>query len=217
MKFRGPLVTLSAVAVLGAGLMFANISQEQAPVVTGTPVAAPPQTTAITASPAPASPSFPAKADYVGKITTAKGVITLDIAIEGDKAVAYACDGSAIESWMRGPALNGTVSLTSKDKTGRLEGRLDGTAVVGTLWIGAKKWDFTAQPAQSPAGLYVYEQDGVRGSWIVDASGKATGVLRRDDGSTAPAPGLAIGVDYANTVIDGNTVIAQRVEGSSDV
>lgn len=214
MKVRGPLVTLSAVAVLGAGLLFANISQEQASVVTGTPVAAPPPTTTITAPPAPASPSFPAKADYVGKIATAKGVITLDITVEGGKAVAYACDGNAIESWMRGPALNGTVSLTSKDKTGRLEGRLEGTAVVGTLWIGAKKWDFTTEPAQSPAGLYVYEQDGVRSSWIVDASGKATGVLRRDDGSTVPAPGLAAD---GSTVIDGNTVIAARVGGNSDV
>lgn len=214
MKVRGPLVTLGAVALLGAGLLFANISQQQASVVTGTPVAAPPPTTTITASPTPASPSFPAKADYVGKIPTAKGVITVDIAVEGDKAVAYACDGDVIESWMRGPALNGTVSLASKDKTGRLEGRLDGTAVVGTLWIGAKKWDFTAEPAQSPAGLYVYEQDGVRSSWIVDTSGKATGVLRRADGSTAPAPGLA---PDGSAVIDGNTVVAARVGGSSDV
>jgi hypothetical protein len=214
MKIRGPLVTLSAVAVLGAGLLFANISQEQASVVRGTPVAAPPPTTTITASPAPASPSFPVKADYVGKIPTATGVITLDITVEGGKAVAYACDGTAIESWMRGAAHNGTVSLASKDQTGRLEGRLDGTAVVGTLWIGAKKWDFTAEPAQSPAGLYVYEQDGVRSSWIIDTTGKATGVLRRADGSTAPAPGLAAD---GRAVIDGSTVTPARVGGGSDV
>ncbi|MFI5509595.1 hypothetical protein ACIA48_19175 [Mycobacterium sp. NPDC051804] len=216
MKVRGPLVTLSAVAVLGAGILFVNISQEQASVVPGTPVAAP-VTTTVTAAPAPRAPSFPAKVDYVGKIPTAKGVITLDIAVEGDKAVAYACDGNSIESWMRGPAVDGAVSLSSKDKTGRVEGRLDGTAVVGTLWIGAKKWDFTAEPAQSPAGLYVYEQDGVRSSWIVDSSGKATGVLRLSDGSTSPAPGLAIGIGYANTVIDGRTVTAARVGGTDDV
>jgi hypothetical protein len=138
----------------------------------------------------------------------------LDIAVEGGKAVAYACDGTSIESWMRGPAVNGTVSLASKDGTGRLEGRLDGTAVVGTLWIGQKKWDFVAETAQSPAGLYVYEQGGVRSSWIIDSSGKATGVLRQEDGSTVPAPGLE---NDGSAVIGGRTVIAARVRGASDV
>jgi hypothetical protein len=213
MKVRGPLITLTAAAVLGAGILLVNISQEQPSVVPGAPIAAPVTTTA-TAPPAPRAPAFPAKADYVGKIPTAKGVITLDIAVEGDRAVAYACDGNSIESWMRGPAVNGVVSLASKDKTGRLEGRLDGDAIVGTLWIDTKKWDFTAEPAQAPAGLYVYERDGIRSSWIIDTSGKATGVLRRDDGSTAPAPDL--GAD-GSTVIDGNAVTAARVGGSSDV
>lgn len=216
MKVHGPLVTLSAAAVLGAGILLVNVSQEPAAVVPGTPVAAP-VTTTVTTPPAPPRPAFPAEADYVGKIPAARGAITLDIAIEGDKAVAYACDGNSIESWMRGPAVNGAVSLASKDNTGRLEGRLVGDAVVGTLWIGAKKWDFSAEPAQSPAGLYVYERNGIRGSWVVDMSGKATGVLRRENGSTTPAPDLVIGVGYGSSVIDGNTVTAARVGGASDV
>ena len=211
MKVRGPLITLAAVAALGVGILTVNISQEES-VVPGTPVAAP--TTITTTAAAPPAPAFPTKADYVGKIPTANGAITLDIAVEGDKAVAYACDGASIESWMRGSAVNGTVSLASKDGTGRLEGRLDGTAVVGTLWIGQKKWDFRAETVQSPAGLYVYEQGGVRGSWIVDSSGKATGVLRQVDGSTVPAPGLA---NDGSTVIGGRTVTAARVRGASDV
>ena len=211
MKVRGPLITLAAVAAVGVGILTVNISQEES-VVPGTPVAVP--TTITTTAAAPPAPAFPAKADYVGKIPTANGSITLDIAVEGDKAVAYACDGTSIESWMRGSAVNGTVSLASKDGTGRLEGRLDGTAVVGTLWIGQKKWDFRAETAQSPAGLYVYEQGGVRSSWIIDSSGKATGVLRQDDGSTVPAPGLE---NDGSAVIGGRTVTAARVRGASDV
>ncbi len=77
-----------------------------------------------------------------------------------------------------------------------------------------KKWDFRAETAQSPAGLYVYEQGGVRSSWIVDSSGKATGVLRQDDGSTVPAPGLETD---GSAVIGGRTVTATRVRGASDV
>jgi hypothetical protein len=221
MKIRGPLVTLAAVAALGVGILLVNMSKEEsAPPAspyhqpTTTAAAATPAAPAPPPPPAPPAAAFPAKADYVGKIPTAEGTITLDITIEGDKAVAYACDGNSIESWFRGSATNGALSLASKDKTGRLEGRLEGNAVVGTLWIGEKKWDFKADPAQPPAGLYVYDNAGVRNSWIIDGNGGVTGVQRRPDGSTAPAPGLSID---RTAVIDGQTIVATRVEGASDV
>ena len=164
--------------------------------------------------PTPARAAFPSNADYVGKIPTATGTITLDISVEGDKAIAYACDGNSVEVWLRGRAVNGAVSLASKDKASRLEGRLEGSAVVGTLWIGEKKWDFKADATQPPAGLYVYEDAGVRNSWIIDADGGVTGVQRRPDGSTVRAPGLSLD---GTSVVDGRTVVAIRIEGDSDV
>jgi hypothetical protein len=217
MNVRGPLITLAAVAALGAGILFVNISQEPEP---GKPVADP--TTSAPATPAPRAPAptpppppaFPAKADYVGKVPAAAGTISVEITVEGDKAVAYACDGNTVESWLRGPAVNGTVSLANKDKTSRLEGHLEGAAIVGTLSIGENKWNFTAPVAQPPAGLYVYEESGVRGSWIVDSNGSVTGVLRLSDGSTVPAPGLETD---ATSVVDGRPVTATRVQGGSDV
>jgi hypothetical protein len=205
MKVRGPLITLAAVAALGAGILLVNISRE--PASSDKPVAEATTSTAAVpaADPAPApppGPMFPAKADYVGKVPTANGAIT------------YACDGNSVESWLRGPAVNGTVSLANTDRTSRIEGRLQGAAVVGTLWIGEKKWDFAAPAAQPPAGLYVYDDGGSRGSWIVDPSGAVTGVLRLSDGSTVPAPGLETD---RTSVIDGRTVTATRVQGDSDV
>jgi hypothetical protein len=222
MKIRGPLVTLGAVAVLGVGILLVNISQQEDPAPSGKPAesttSAPATATAAPTPPpaptTPPAPAFPANADYVGKIPIASGVITLEITVEGDKAVAYACDGNTIESWLRGSAVNGVVSLANKDKSSRLEGRLEGASVVGTLWIGEKRWDFKADPAQPPAGLYVYDNAGVRNSWIIDPSGGVTGVQRRPDGSTAPAPGLSID---RTAVIDGQTIVATRVEGASDV
>jgi hypothetical protein len=218
MKIRGPIVTLGAVAALGIGIWLVNVSKQE-------PEPAPPaaQSTTTTTVPAPQPPppapepppaAFPAKADYVGKVPTATGTITLDISIDGDKAIAYACDGNTVESWLRGSAVNGTVSLASKDKTARLEGRLEGYAVVGTLSIGEKKWDFNAPAAQPPAGLYVYENAGVRNSWIVDPNGGVTGVQRREDGSTAPAPKLTTG---GIADIDGIEVRVIRVEGDTNV
>ena len=220
MKIRGPILTLGAVAVLGVAILLVNISKEESP-PPGKPAAqtttAVAPTTAAAPPPAPATPpppAFPAKADYVGKVPTANGTITLEITVDGDKAIAYACDGNTVESWLRGSAVNGAVSLANKDKTSRLEGSLQGSAIVGTLWIGEKKWDFNAPVAQPPAGLYVYENAGVRNSWIVDSDGAVTGVQRREDGSTTPAPKLTTdGI----ADIDGIEVRAIRVEGDSNV
>lgn len=221
MKIRGPLATLGAVAVLGGGIWLVNVSKESEPATPATPVAAsapaavptetvpaPPPTTA------PAGPAFPARADYVGKIPTRAGVITLDISVDGGKAIAYACDGNSVEVWLTGPAEQGAVTLANKDRTSRLEGRLQGDTVVGTLWIEQRKWEFTAAAAQAPAGLYVYEDAGVRNSWIVDADGTVTGVQRRADGTTSPAPALSTD---GTALIDGRQVAATRVTGDDNV
>lgn len=219
MKIRGPLATLGAVAVLGVGILLVNMSKEDSapsgkPAAQSTTTVAPTTAAAPPAPNTPPPPAFPAQADYVGKFPTANGTITLEITVQGDKAVAYACDGNTVESWLRGSAVNGALSLANKDKTNRLEGHLEGNAVVGTLWIGEKKWDFNAPAAQPPSGLYVYENAGVRNSWIVDPNGGVTGVQRREDGSTAPAPQLTTD-GIAN--IDGIEVKAIRVQGASDV
>jgi hypothetical protein len=218
MKIPGPVVTLGAVAVLGVGILLVNMSKEESappskPAAQSATTVAPTTATAPLAPTPPPPPAFPAQADYVGKIPTANGTITLEITVQGDKAVAYACDGNTVESWLRGSAVNGALSLANKDKTSRLEGHLEGDAVVGTLWIGERKWDFKAGPTQPPAGLYIYENAGVRNSWIIDGNGGVTGVQRRPDGSTAPAPGLSID---RTAVVDGQTIVATRVEGASD-
>ena len=218
MKIRGPIVTLGAVAALGIGIWVVNVSKQEPepapPAAQSTTTTTVPAPQPLPPAPQPPPAAFPAKADYVVKVPTAAGTITLDISVEGDKAIAYACDGNTVESWLRGSAVNGAVSLASKDKTSRLEGRLKGDAVVGTLSIGEKKWDFNAPAAQPPAGLYVYENAGIRNSWIVDPNGGVTGVQRREDGSTVPAPKLTTdGI----ADIDGIEVRAIRVEGDTNV
>jgi hypothetical protein len=217
MRIRGPIVTLAAVAALGVGILLVNISQQGDSSPPANPYAQSTTTTAAAPPPAPSTPppqAFPAKADYVGKIPIASGVITLEITVQGEKAVAYACDGNTIESWLRGSAVNGVVTLANKDKTSHLDGHLQGSSVVGTLWIGAKKWDFNAAEAQPPAGLYVNEDAGVRTSWIIDGNGGVTGVQRQPGGSTRPAPGLSLD---RTSVINGRPVVANRVDGDSNV
>ena len=107
-------MTMGAVAALGVGILIANISQENQSAAPATPVAESPTTTAAAQAPTPstpttppAPPAFPVKADYVGKIPISSGVITLEITIDGEKAVAYACDGNTVEVWLSGSAKNG--------------------------------------------------------------------------------------------------------------
>ncbi len=95
------------------------------------------------------------KADYVGTISTNNGAITLDITVDGDKAIAYACDGNSVEVWLRGSAADGAVRLASKDRTSSLDGRLGGSSVTGTLAIRGKSWQLNATEVRDPAGLYV--------------------------------------------------------------
>jgi hypothetical protein len=94
---------------------------------------------------------------------------------------------------------------------GPTQGQLDRR---NALWIGAKKWEFTTPEVAPPAGLYVYEANGERNSWIVEPNGGVTGVQRRADGATAPAAGLS---PDGTSVLDGQTVTATKVQGGDDV
>jgi hypothetical protein len=210
LKGSGPLATLLAVTALGAGIWAFDASQESQPAAPATPVAAS-TTTATTSAPAPSTtaappalPAFPAKANYVGKIPTASGHITLEITINGAKSVAYACDGKSVEVWLRGSATNGVLALKSKDSASSLDGHLEGDGVVGTLTIGQESFEYTATPVDPPAGLYVYNADGSRTSWILQPDGSLTGVERRADGSTVPAGPLASAADRVEGDEDGN-------------
>ena len=206
---RGPLITLAAVVVLAAVLLAVNVSKEDdgaTPAPGPAATAAPDPTTTATS----AAVEFPAQATYVGQIPVATGTLTLAIAVEGEDAVAYACDGSAVESWLAGDAEAGRLELEGREGA-RLEGEFDGATVRGILWLGDRSWTFDAAPAEPPAGLYLANVGDVRASWIVTQDGTVTGVLRGGDGGTTPAPALA---PDGTAVVDGETVTADPVSGS---
>jgi hypothetical protein len=143
-KIRGPVITLAAVAVLGGGLWFANADSDTspAPAPSAAAVTAPAPSAAPPAAPPPVQ--FPASADYVGSVPTKAETIVLDIAVDGATATAYVCDGASIEVWLRGSATDGALALANPDGSSRLEAKLVGDDLAGTLFIGERKWDFTA-------------------------------------------------------------------------
>ncbi|MET7772851.1 hypothetical protein [Nocardia sp. NPDC005366] len=218
MKRLGPWLTLAVVAVLGLILLTVNMSKESTPTAAQTTATTAATTTAATttaATPTSAAPApFPANADYVGTITPATGgALTLEITVEGEKAIAYLCDGASIESWLRGSAVNGRLQLTGKNDA-TLDGASSGPGVGGRITVAGKQWDFTAAPVTPPAGLYIYTDNGARQSWIVNSAGAVTGVQRAADGATSPAPALA---PDATALVGGKKITANKVSGGDDV
>lgn len=217
MKKHGPMLTLLAVALFMLAMFAVNMTKAKRVAASGDAYAAAPASTpslstpslstsslstSLTAAPTPtatpaqtatsassAVPSgFPPQVTYTG--WTAGHEASIAIAVKAHRGVAYLCDGAQVESWLRGNAEAG--GLTLRGKAGdALTGRLTGHTVAGEISVGGRRLAFSAQLSSPPAGLYTATVAAVqaRVTWIVRADGGQTGVQLRD-GRVAPAPRL---------------------------
>ncbi|MGH3903346.1 MAG: hypothetical protein ACRDTE_04000 [Pseudonocardiaceae bacterium] len=233
MRYRGPVITLLAVAALAAVLFVVNMrtvaetaARGSAPPATAPPAAQVPVVTAPPDSPpappppagqpAPPPPAAPPQANYAGR--TSGNEATIAIAVEGDAASAYVCDGKQIESWLDGTIENGRLTLQGGDGD-QVTGSVQDGAVFGTMWVQGKQWPYSAQPAQAPAGLYDGQGtvDGApaRVGWIVLQDGSQVGVADIG-GVRQPAP--AIDPQQLRSVeLGGSVIVPQPVGGHDDV
>ena len=213
MAQRGPLVT--AVVVVGGlvGLMTANSAgglvtaerhrergrasprdrrSEQPPAAAQPPATRPrrqPPTATVpttTTEEPPPPPAFPAEAVYAGK---AAGVpLWIAVAVKGEEASAYVCDGETVEVWLKGTAVDGGIDIASKDGASHAVGALEGEALAGSVTVaGNEPHDFTIAPAPPPAGLYRGEDGETPVGWIVMPNGKVIGVAKTPSGNVARA------------------------------
>jgi hypothetical protein len=235
MAQRGPLVT--AIVVVGGlvGLMSANaagglvtaggpsptpeqagqtqtIPPNEAPVETST---APPVVTTTepttTKPPPPPAASFPAEVVYDGKVNGNPAWVA--VAVKGEDASAYLCDGAAVESWLMGTAKDGKVNLTSKDGASTLTADLQANgSLAGTLSIAGQPFGFTISVAPPPAGLYRGQDGQTTVGWIILPNGKQVGIAKT--GSTeAPAPKLD--PSKGGATVGGKFVPAEKVTGET--
>jgi serine/threonine-protein kinase len=125
--------------------------------------------------------------------------------------VAYLCDGTQVEAWLRGRAQDGVVTLSGKSGNA-LTGRLSGHTVSGEIRVQGRRLPFSAQLTAPPGGLYTATVAAALAlvTWIVRADGGQTG-LQLTDGRAAPAPRL----DPTNRLatVAGTTVEAAAVAG----
>lgn len=243
MKYRGPVLTLFAVAALAGVLLVVNMrtvaetaARSSTPPVTAAPApdpAADQQQPAAGNEPpadpqaAPAGPpaqgpgpqapaGAPAQTTYAGR--TSGNEATIAIAVDGNAASAYVCDGEQIESWLEGTIENGRFSLQGRNGAEVLGSVQDG-AVFGTMSVQGKRWAYSAQPAEAPAGLYegraTVDGEPARVGWIVLPDGSQVGVADIG-GVPSPAPVLDP-VRPGGVELGGSLIVPRQIGGSDDV
>jgi len=140
-------------------------------------------------SPGATAAPFPQSANYIADMPAANGkTMTIGIAVDGTEVAAYACNGVDDEAWFFGNQTDGNIDITGRFRD-TLKASFNGTDVVGDLTMNGVPYQFTARPAQPPAGVYTADLEGVRASWVVRADGSATGVQNNgsDDSDVAEA------------------------------
>jgi hypothetical protein len=236
MKRYAPLLTLAAMAALGAGFLIANtLSQRDAAQQSAAaPVdpAAGPSTVVdlarLTPVPAPAAAAPAENADAANGAVAEKAYAgwtsgreaSVAIAVKDGRAVAYVCDGKAMEAWLEGTLRGDQLTLESKDGSTTIKGTADGSSSTGTVKTnGEQEWSYTAEGVDAPAGLYEGRAD-VRGvatrvGWVVTGDGEVTGVASAA-GERRPAPTLDP-ASPGGVTIDGVPVEVTALDGGSPV
>jgi hypothetical protein len=211
MKIKSPIVTLLAGVVLAVVVMVLN--QNTAKPHASTPNNPGPAASATSATSAPPVPAAPQKATYAGKVTG--GAATVAIAVKNGTAIAYFCDGKKAEAWLQGTASDGRITLTGSGGAS-LTATYSTSAATGTVTATGKQFSFSVHTVTAPSGLYRavanVRNARVVGGWIVLPDGTQVGVL--DVGDTEqPAPALDLSTTSA--VVDGTTITAVAVDGTS--
>jgi hypothetical protein len=218
MARHGPLVTavvvlvglLGFLAVNTAGGLVETTGGTAQPAETQTTGQPPPATTAAPAQTTTAAPTFAAEVVYAGTAST--GQLAIAVAVKGDQAVAYLCDGRRVEAWLRGTAEQGRVVLSTKDGSARLTAALDGQNLAGTVSVGGREYAFVIGVAEPPAGLYRGSDGSTTVGWIVLPDGSQVGIATTGD-SSVPAPELDPQDDAVT--VDGQQIDVNKVAGDT--
>ena len=128
---------------------------------------APEQSPAAAPSPAPTR-TTPTRADFTGRVGGGGGSVA--VAVHGDKAIAYVCNGSTVEGWMRGKVDGDKLVLTGKNQT-HLTASYHAGKVTGDVEAHGTDYSFSVSTVSKSSGLYqaTAEVQGkkIKVGWIV--------------------------------------------------
>jgi len=245
MKRNTPLITLLTGAALGIVLLIASMLATPSNAPAGYSATVPP-TTPAPASTAPAAPSSaavspsapppsapspsastayasaPAQADYAGKVSG--GGASVAVAVHGSQVIAYVCNGSTVEAWLKGIVKAGRVVMTGKNHAQlSADSAVDSavTMMAGDVTAHGTHYSFSVPMAQKPSGLYeataTVRGATIKAGWIVLADGTQVGSLETDASSAAPSAIQAPRLDVATATAeyDGTILHATLISGAT--
>jgi len=215
MKIKTPYITLLTGAALGAVLLVASmLATPKAP---ASPVAAATPAAPATAQSSPASPTptatavanVPVRANYAGEVNG--GGASVAISIHHGQAIAYVCNGSVIEAWLKGTASGGHLTMTGKGHA-RLSATYRTKRAVGHVTAHGIRYTFSAPAVHKPSGLYraiaIVRGAKIKAGWIVLPDGTQVGSLESHPDAAAPSATRAPMLDVTTgTAQDGDTVL----------
>ena len=229
MSTRGPLFTLASVVVVAGVLLWVNAlvgpttaptssSDYSAPTWTEPPPSSPTPSSPSPSEAAPSSTAEPTALQAVYAGETGGSEATVAVAVNGDRAAAYLCDGDTVETWLQGSVTGDQISLTGRN-TAALTGTISGGVMSGTVTTSTgQAWPFSADEAQPPAGIYEARTtiDGLatRIGWVVLPDGTQVGI-QNVGGDRSPAP--ALDLEDTTFTLDGAAQEATPVDGSDTV
>jgi len=104
------------------------------------------------------------------------------VAVHGDKAIAYVCNGSTVEGWMRGKVEGDKLVLTGKNQT-HLTASYHAGKVTGDVEAHGTDYSFSvptvSKSSSKSSGLYqataVVQGKTIKAGWIVLGDGTQVG------------------------------------------
>jgi hypothetical protein len=197
------------------------------PASTSAPAATPASTSAPATEPslAPSSPAVsssaaaapaptpvaksPAKATYAGRVGGGGGSVA--VAIHGNQVVAYVCNGSTVEAWLKGTADGGRLVMTGKNRA-RLSAKYSSGKLTGDVVAHGTDYSFSVPVVSKPSGLYrataVVRGATVKAGWIVLPDGTQVGSFEDNPDSANPRAVEAPELDVATgTARAGNLIL----------
>jgi hypothetical protein len=228
MKRNTPLITLLTGAALGVALLIASMLSTPSKAPAGYSAAATPSpastasatptpvatavATPSSASPTPTATAYvnaPARADYAGEVKG--GAASVAISIHGRQVIAYLCDGSAIEAWLKGTAAGGRLAMTGKNHAS-LRASYGFKQATGYVTARGTTYRFSIPVVHKPSGLYqaiaVVRGATIKAGWIVLPDGTKVGSLESNANAAAPSATQAPDLNVATgTAQDGDTVL----------
>jgi hypothetical protein len=162
---RALVVAAGAVITLGLFTACSNGAKEEAPAAGAT------TTTAAV---------MPESATFIADMPEPDGkTMTMAIAVEGDKVVAYATNGTNDEAYFLGTQTDGQMDLMSMYGDS-LKASFDGGKVDGEITMNeanARAVKFSASSAAAPAGMYTATHGNGRAMWVVRPDHTIVGVM----------------------------------------